>query len=171
MKKLLLATATVLALAGTAHAEEDCNSKTWTNIGHRADCGVMQAYRVLSQNHPHDQTKDKIFYDGNGFIEAIRDEGGNLLIPNMMPSPGNDKMAFVRLATPRGQLPACDSAEATKILAQITNKTLTSVFALKQLGEHNGKRFCSASLAFRGWTNFTIEWMDQAKGKYWMQII
>jgi len=126
MKKLLLATATVLALAGTAHAEEDCNSKTWTNIGHRADCGVMQAYRVLSQNHPHDQTKDKIFYDGNGFIEAIRDEG---------------------------------------------DKTLTSVFALKQLGEHNGKRFCSASLAFRGWTNFTIEWMDQAKGKYWMQII
>jgi hypothetical protein len=116
-----------------------------------------------------------IYDDGSGKVSAL-DDGETLRLKNWLAVfPGSSAPQWITYRydnyDPSQRLPACDSAQVVKVLARITRKSLNSVFAAKKLGENSSKTFCSAQLAFRGWTNFTIEWMDQAKGRYWVQFI
>lgn len=71
---------------------------------------------------------------------------------------------------------ACDSAEVVGTLARITNSTLSGILSPQSLGTGTGKNFCTAAIArwsgpFRNnQVTYTVEWMDQTKGTYWVQI-
>ena len=179
MRKLLTATAIATAVASTAHAATfdelkalDCNKIHFTNAGRQADCGVVQTLiKLYNDGKVTDNVKVK--YDGNGFVDAvIFNDEGDMLVPNAMSwaaKPGSP-MAFIRRATPAGQLPACDSREVVEILARITHRTLAAVYNPTRMGSNNGRNICSVSLLRLGGRSYTVEWLDQVQGRYWVQI-
>jgi len=154
MKKLLLITAAVLAFAGAAQAEN------------------IVPYHGTMDFGQGPVTVKEITVDGSSRVVSARDTDGNLYTRNeawMRGAPAHIPQSFVFYATPKGQLPACDSAEVVTTLARITNRTLNSVVPTA-IGSGPSKNFCTAAFMLWGSRPFTVEWMDQAKGTYWVQI-
>ena len=154
MRRILLATFATFAFAGAAQAE---------NIAPFHGTMDFDSGQV---------TIKEVTYDGSSRMVSARDNNGNLYTRNeawMRGAPANVPHTFVFYATPKGQLPACDSAEVVTTLARITNRTLNSVVPMT-IGSGPNKNFCSASFMLWGSRPFTVEWMDQAKGTYWVQI-
>ena len=155
MKKLLLASVAVLVLADTAQAENIAPFHGTMDFGR----GPV--------------TIKEVTYDGSSRVVSARDTDGNLYTRNeawMRGAPANVPHKFVFYATPKGQLPACNSAEVVTILARITNRTLNSVLDPTTIGSGPSKNFCTAAFALRGSRNYTVEWMNPAEGTYWVQI-
>ena len=76
--------------------------------------------------------------------------------------------------TPSGELPACDSAQVVKILADIWGAQLAAVVTPRSLGSSNGKNFCAANNDRHMRATpmaFTVEWVNQAQGRYWVQVV
>src|SRR5262249_34182304 len=159
-----------MAFASPAHADDlDCNKIAFTNMLVQADCGMAQTLQKLHREGRVSENL-KVKYDGNGHVDAVLDdERGNLFVSNPMMRTGSP-MGFVYHTTPSAQLPACDSAEVVQILARITNRTLSSIYAPTTMGSNNGKNICHADMLLRGRRTYTVEWLDQANGRYWVQI-
>jgi hypothetical protein len=177
MRKLLITTAAILALAGpgAAHAGDAytaCeNSKGAFDA---ADCGLDAVRQWWTQRDG--EKIVEIYKNAWGTVVAYLGEKGNLLVRNVIPKKGTPK-AYLRLATPPGQLAACDSAEVLLTLAHITNKSVDWIVYPEKLGGNENKNFCSVYLSayITGWqkehrTNYTVEWMDRSKGTFWVQI-
>jgi hypothetical protein len=171
VKKLLITAVALLAFAGTAHAQ--MLSSTQRDAAVR---GIADALaRGQSPSDPNAEKVAKVLYDSGGQIDAILGTKGTLLVMNPFPRVGAP-LGLLRPATPAGQLPACDSAETVQILARITSSTLTGILGPRALGGNGGKNFCTAAIArwsapfVNNQATYTVEWMDQAKGTYWVQI-
>jgi hypothetical protein len=161
MRKLLITTAAMLAFASAAHAG---NSATQT------DAAIRDAFaHAQNSSDPNVEKVAKVIYDANGHIDGILGTKGNLLVANSWPKVGEPR-AFLRPATPSGQLAACDSAEVVQTLARITNTTLAGIFYPRALGANDGKKLCTAGIRSPVWSTYTVEWLDKAKGTYWVQV-
>jgi hypothetical protein len=175
MKKLLLTIALFLA-TGTAHAATcEENAKDRLDL---AACGMAEVYDWAQRGNFNGGEKiTKVFKNLNGDIVGLLGERGNLLVSNSQPRVGAPK-AFLRQATPPGQLAACDSAEVLMTLARITDRTIDWIVHPKTLGNSENKNFCSVYLS--AWipkfqqecrSNYTVEWIDRSKGTFWVQIV
>jgi len=144
-----------------------------SNSGYAANCMLST---TLSQLHRDGKIDNdlKIKYDGNGFIEGVWDTRGNLYVPNMLAffpeSRSDTQKMFVYAPTPARRLPDCDSAEIVPILAKVNRTTLSGLFYLKKMGSNNGRNICSVGIAFRGRWTYTIEWLDETQGRFWVQM-
>jgi hypothetical protein len=131
--------------------------------------------RGQNPSDPDAEKVAKVIYDGNGHIDAILGTSGSLVVMNAWPKVGAP-LGFLRPATPAGQLPACDSAETVQVLARITRSTLAGVMYPRALGGNDGKNFCTAAIArwaapfANNQATYTVEWLDRANGRYWVQI-
>src|SRR5262249_6510313 len=144
-----------------------------TNIGYAANCTLSITMRQLYRSGKIDNDL-KIKYDGNGFVEGVWDTRGNLYVPNMLAffpeaKPDTQKI-FTYAPTPARQLPDCDSAEVVPILGRVNRTNMSGLFYLKRMGSNSGRNICSVGIAFRGRWTYTIEWLDEAQGRYWVQM-
>jgi hypothetical protein len=74
------------------------------------------------------------------------------------------------------ELPACNSPEVIAVLARITNSTLNGILGPRALGANESKNFCTAAIGrwsapfVNNQATYTVEWLDQANNKIWVQI-
>jgi hypothetical protein len=126
----------------------------------------------------------KMIFNGNGRVEAF-DDGNTLRVSEgleeseakrrVYAGPGQPDEATYYYA-PAGELPACNSANVVKVLARITGSTLAGIMYPRALGANNGRNLCTVGIA--RWSfpygnpqaTYTVEWTDQASGRYWVQI-
>jgi hypothetical protein len=163
MRKLLIATAAVLAFASAAQAApaweipddfSQCKEITspygkWSEVGRWVT--EMNCWSFASAKNV------KLIYDANGQLDAI-DDGETLRVKNWFARSGQEeRLTFYY--TPAGQLPECNAAEILKVLARINNRTLAFAPASRTLGTRNGKNFCNG---------YTVERMDD--GRFWVQM-
>jgi len=108
----------------------------------------------------------EVTLDGSGRIVSARDLDGNLYTRNeawMHGAPARIPQTFVFYATPKGQLPACNSAEVVTNLARMANKTLNWPNPTTIGATRDGKNICT-----NGRLPFTVEWLSD--GRYWVHF-
>jgi len=160
MRKLLLATVAVLALAGSAQAQGRAVDSPVEGLQFCREVSMLVLTCVTASGKP---TK-VVWNGGTGKVDAL-DDGDQLAVMNLLPSPDGPRV-WKYSYTPAGQLPACDAAEMIYWLAG-SRRPLGAVLGNPTLlGTIKGKNMCRANVA--GYiVTYTVELMDD--GRWWVQ--